>query len=66
MCPTYIKILGSSGLDKTRKYMSQNEAFIAHVMAKQQYLDFDEKSRLLLSGVLQDKASIENEVVKIV
>ena len=46
--------------------MSQNEAFIAHVMAKQQYLDFDEKSRLLLSGVLQDKASIENEVVKIV
>lgn len=57
---TYMRIFKSSGLDRTRKYMTENQEFLDEIITRREYVGMSEEQRIQLSTTIQNADSLND------
>lgn len=57
---TYMHIFKSSGLERTRQYMTENQEFLDEIITKKEYIGMSEEQRIELSAAIQDADSLND------
>ena len=57
---TYMHIFKSSGLERTRQYMTENQEFLDEIITKKEYIGMSEEQRIQLSAAIQDADSLND------